>query len=158
MNVLHQNETSLRKIIVFRIFIVSLILIFGAIVYFVGDNRKEAFSLIVILSVFYLFNLLFLLFETLFKYYSDYFKYLIVISDIVLSSFIIYFTDGRSSPFIFLFPLILLFSGILISRWASYISLVLIIFLYLFILILQFKTVNHIAGFSEAVFFCTLHG
>ena len=68
MNVLHQNETSLRKIIVFRIFIVSLILIFGAIVYFVGDNRKEAFSLIVILSVFYLFNLLFLLFETLFKY------------------------------------------------------------------------------------------
>jgi len=149
MNVLHQNETSLRKIIVFRIFIVSLILIFGAIVYFVGDNRKEAFSLIVILSVFYLFNLLFLLFETLFKYYSDYFKYLIVISDIVLSSFIIYFTDGRSSPFIFLFPLILLFSGILISRWASYISLVLIIFLYLFILILQFKTENHIAGFSE---------
>jgi len=149
MNVLHQNETSLRKIIVFRIFIVSLILIFGAIVYFVGDNRKEAFSLIVILSVFYLFNLLFLLFETLFKYYSDYFKYLIVISDIILSSFIIYFTDGRSSPFIFLFPLILLFSGILISRWASYISLVLIIFLYLFILILQFKTVNHIAGFSE---------
>ncbi|MEE9193557.1 MAG: ATP-binding protein [Thermodesulfobacteriota bacterium] len=146
---LHQNETSLRKIIVFRIFIVSLILIFGAIVYFVGDNRKEAFSLIVILSVFYLFNLLFLLFETLFKYYSDYFKYLIVISDIVLSSFIIYFTDGRSSPFIFLFPLILLFSGILISRWASYISLVLIIFLYLFILILQFKTENHIAGFSE---------
>jgi len=149
MNVLHQNETSLRKIIVFRIFIVSLILIFGAIVYFVGDNRKEAFSLIVILSVFYLFNLLFLLFETLFKYYSDYFKYLIVISDIILSSFIIYFTDGRSSPFIFLFPLILLFSGILISRWASYISLVLIIFLYLFILILQFKTVNYIAGFSE---------
>ncbi len=149
MNVLHQNETSLRKIIVFRIFIVSLILIFGAIVYFVGDNRKEAFSLIVILSVFYLFNLLFLLFEPLFKYYSDYFKYLIVISDIVLSSFIIYFTDGRSSPFIFLFPLILLFSGILISRWASYISLVLIIFLYLFILILQFKTENHIAGFSE---------
>lgn len=149
MNVLHQNETSLRKIIVFRIFIVSLILIFGAIVYFVGDNRKEAFSLIVILSVFYLFNLLFLLFETLFKYYSDYFKYLIVISDIVLSSFIIYFTDGRSSPFIFLFPLILLFSGILISRLASYISLVLIIFLYLFIVILQFKTENHIAGFSE---------
>lgn len=149
MNVLHQNETSLRKIIVFRIFIVSLILIFGAIVYFVGDNRKEAFSLIVILSVFYLFNLLFLLFETLFKYYSDYFKYLIVISDIVLSSFIIYFTDGRSSPFIFLFPLILLFSGILISRWASYISLVLCIFLYLFIIILQFKTENHIAGFSE---------
>ena len=149
MNVLHQNETSLRKIIVFRIFIVSLILIFGAIVYFVGDNRKEAFSLIVILSVFYLFNLLFLLFETLFKYYSDYFKYLIVISDIVLSSFIIYFTDGRSSPFIFLFPLILLFSGILISRLASYISLVLCVFLYLFIVILQFKTENHIAGFSE---------
>jgi len=50
MNVLHQNETSLRKIIVFRIFIVSLILIFGAIVYFAGDNRKEAFSLIVILN------------------------------------------------------------------------------------------------------------
>jgi len=149
MNVLHQNETSLRKIIVFRIFIVSLILIFGAIVYFVEDNRKEAFSLIVILSVFYLFNLLFLLFETLFKYYSDYFKYLIVISDIVLSSFIIYFTDGKSSPFIFLFPLILLFSGILISRWASYISLVLCILLYLFIIILQFKTENDIAGFSE---------
>lgn len=149
MNSLHQNETSLRKIIVFRIFIVSLILIFGAIVYFVGDNRKEAFSLIVILSVFYLFNLLFLLFETLFKYYSDYFKYLIVISDIVLSSVIIYFTDGRSSPFIFLFPLILLFSGILISRWASYISLVLCIILYLFILILQFKTENQIAGYSE---------
>jgi len=149
MNSLRQNETSLRKIIVFRIFIVSLILIFGAIVYFVGDNSKEAFSLIVILSVFYLLNLLFLLFETLFKYYSDYFKYLIVISDIVLSSFIIYFTDGRSSPFIFLFPLILLFSGILISRWASYISLFLCIILYLLILIIQFKTENHIAGYSE---------
>ena len=111
---------------------------FGAIIYFTGDNRKEAFSLIVILSVFYLFNLLFLLFETLFKYYSDFFKYLIVVSDIVLSSLIIYFTGGRASPFIFLFPLILLFSGILIARWASYVSLVLCIFLYLFIIIVQF--------------------
>ena len=149
MSSLHQTETSLRKIIVFRILIVSLILVFGAIVYFLGDNRKEAFSLIVILSVFYLFNLLFLLFETLFNYYSDFFKYLIVISDIVLSSLIIYFTDGRSSPFIFLFPLILLFSGILISRWASYISLVLCIILYLFIIIFQFKTENSISGFNE---------
>lgn len=149
MSSLHQTETSLRKIIVFRILIVSLILVFGAIVYFLGDNRKEAFSLIVILSVFYLFNLLFLLFETLFNYYSDFFKYLIVISDIVLSSLIIYFTDGRSSPFIFLFPLILLFSGILISRWASYISLVLCITLYLFIIIFQFKTENSISGFNE---------
>lgn len=149
MSSLHQTETSLRKIIVFRILIVSLILVFGAIVYFLGDNRKEAFSLIVILSVFYLFNLLFLLFETLFNYYSDFFKYLIVISDIVLSSLIIYFTDGRSSPFIFLFPLILLFSGILISRWASYISLVLCIILYLFIIIFQFKTENSISGFNQ---------
>ena len=149
MKSLHQNETSLRKIIVFRIFIVSLILIFGAIVYFLGDNRKEAFSLIVVLSVFYLFNLLFLLYETLFKYYSDYFKYLVVISDIVLSSVIIYLTGGRSSPFMFLFPLILLFSGILISRWASYISLILCIILYMSILIIQFKTENRITGYSE---------
>ena len=103
MNSLHQNETSLRKIIVFRIFVVSLILIFGAIVYFIGDSRKEAFSLIVILSVFYLLNLLFLIFESQLKYYSDFFRYLIVISDIILSTFIIYFTGGRSSPFIFLF-------------------------------------------------------
>ena len=149
MSGLHQTETSLRKIIVFRIMIVSLILIFGAIIYFTGENRKEAFSLIVILSVFYLFNLIFLLFETLFRYYSNFFKYLIVISDIVLSSLIIYFTGGRSSPFIFLFPLILLFSGILISRWASYVSLILCIFLYLFIIIFQFKIENNIAGLNE---------
>ncbi len=149
MNAIQQTETSFRKIIVFRIFIVSLILIFGTIIYFIGDNKKEAFSLIVVLSVFYLFNLLFLLFETLFRYHSGFFKYLIVISDIVLSSFLIYFTGGRASPFIFLFPLILLFSGILISRWASYISLILCVVLYLFIVIFQFKTENNITGFQE---------
>ena len=64
-------------------------------------------------------------------------------------SFLIYFTGGRSSPFIFLFPLILLFSGILISRLASYVSLVLCIFLYLLIIIVQFKTENSITGFNE---------
>lgn len=149
MSSLQQAETSIRKIIVFRIFIVTLILVFGAVVYFLGENRKEAFSLIVILSVFYLFNLLFLLFEALFNYYSNFFKYLIVISDIVLSTLIIYFTGGRSSPFIFLFPLILLFSGILISRWGSYVSLILCILLYLFIIILQFKTENSITGLNE---------
>ncbi len=149
MSGLYQTETNLRKIIVFRILIVSLILIFGAIIYFIGENRKEAFSLIVILSVFYLFNLLFLLFETLFQFYSNFFKYLIVVSDIVLSSLIIYFTGGRASPFIFLFPLILLFSGILISRLASYVSLALCIVLYLLIIIVQFKIENSITGFNE---------
>jgi len=127
MNLSQHSETGLRKIIVLRIFIVSLILIFGALVYYIGDSQKEAFSLIVILSIFYLFNLLYLLFESFFKYYREFFKYMIVFSDIILSSFIIYFTDGRSSPFIFLFPLILLFSGMLISRTASYFSLILCI-------------------------------
>jgi two-component system sensor histidine kinase PilS (NtrC family) len=149
MNPSQHSETGLRKIIVLRIFIVSLILIFGALVYYIGDSQKEAFSLIVILSIFYLFNLLYLLFESFFKYYREFFKYLIVFSDIILSSFIIYFTDGRSSPFIFLFPLILLFSGMLISRTASYFSLILCIFLYLFIIILHFKTENNIITVNE---------
>lgn len=144
-----QPDTGLRKIIVFRIFIVSLILIFGAFVYYIGDSQKEAFSLIVILSIFYLFNLLYLILESPFKFYREFFKYLIVFLDIILSSFIIYFTDGRSSPFIFLFPLILLFSGMLISRTASYFSLILCIFLYLFIIILHFKTENNIININE---------
>lgn len=149
MSVSLQSDTGLRRIIVFRIFIVSIILIFGALIYYFGDSQKEAFSLIVILSIFYLFNLLYLLFESLFKFYREFFKYLIVFSDIILSSLIIYFTDGRSSPFIFLFPLILLFSGMLISRTASYFSLILCIFLYLFIIILHFKTEYNIININE---------
>ena len=130
-------ELGLRKIIVIRMVVVSIILISGALIYYLSGSRDSSFNLIAVLSAFYFLNLLFLLFEALFTYHRLFFKYLIVFTDIVLSSLVINFTGGTSSPFIFLYPLILLFSGMLISRVASYLSLCICVLSYFIIIIIQ---------------------
>ena len=142
-------ELGLRKIIVIRIIVVSIILISGALIYYLSGYRDSSFKLIAVLSVFYFLNLLFLLFESLFTHHKVYFKYLVVFSDIVLSSLVIFFTNGISSPFIFLYPLILIFSGMLISRVASYLSLGLCVISYLVIAIFQLKADSEFVSLSQ---------
>jgi len=156
MNGSSSLELGLRKIIVIRIVVVSIILISGALIYYLSGYRDSSFKLIAVLAVFYFLNLLFLLFESSFNYHKLFFKYLIVFTDIVLSSLVIYFTNGVSSPFIFLYPLILIFSGMLISRVASYLSLGICVLIYLIIVIIQIKAEGDFGSisqlFSEGVF------
>ncbi|MGI9553807.1 MAG: two-component system sensor histidine kinase NtrB [Thermodesulfobacteriota bacterium] len=142
-------ELGLRKIIVIRIVVVSIILISGALIYYLSGYRDSSFKLIAVLSVFYFLNLLFLLFETSFRSHKVYFKYSIVLTDIILSSLVIYFTGGISSPFIFLYPLILIFSGMLISRAASYLSLGICVISYIAIAIIQLKTESDLSSFNQ---------
>ena len=139
MSGLSSLDLGIRKVIVIRIIVVSVILIAGALVYYLSGYRSEAFKLITVLAVFYFLNLIYLLFESFFSKHKNYFKYIMVFSDILLASIVIYFTNGKSSPFIFLYPLILIFSGMLISPRASYISLVICVLSYIAIFLYQSK-------------------
>lgn len=146
MSRLSGHDLGLRKLIVLRILVVTIILASGAIIYFLSGYRTEAFYLSLVLALFYFLNLIYILVEPLFITKQLYFRYLIVFFDFLLSSIVLFVTGGKSSPFIFLFPLIIIFASILISRIASYITAALCVLSYVFIIFYQILSTH---GFQD---------
>jgi len=122
MKLLGKLSSGLKNTIVLRVIITTILLGSGAIVYYIRGARTEAFYLVVILALVYLLSLIYLLLQSVLKSYPKYFQVTQLSFDIVLASTAIYVTGGRSSPFIFLYVLIIIYASIVLSRLASYLT------------------------------------
>jgi two-component system sensor histidine kinase PilS (NtrC family) len=122
MKIAYGAENGLKNYIVLRIIITTLVLGSGAIIYFGKGARQEAFSLVAIVSIIYFISLVYLLLLSFSRKYPNFFKITQIVLDVILASAVIYATGGRTSPFIFLYVLIIIYSSIMLSKTASYIT------------------------------------
>jgi two-component system sensor histidine kinase PilS (NtrC family) len=112
----------LRSLVVIRVVVTTVLLGSGAIIYFENGLRNEAFFLVLIVASVYLLSLLYLLLTPFFYRHTDLFKGMQIGLDLILASAAIYITGGKSSPFIFLYGLVIIYSGMVLTRTASYIA------------------------------------
>jgi len=138
MKFLNDNpESGLNNTLLVRLIITTLLLGSGALIYFGRGARKEAFYLAVILSSIYFLSLLYLFLQQILTRYPNYFKLSQLFFDLVFASAVITVTGGRASPFIFLYVLIIIYSSIVFSKSASYITAIVSGVLYVLIVYFQ---------------------
>lgn len=131
---------GLKSFVVLRIIVATVLLGSGAIIYFGNGSRNEAFFLVLVVALVYFLSLLYLLLYPSFHRYPGLFKGTQVAFDLVLASAVVYITGGKSSPFIFLYALIIIFTGMIFNSTASYIAAGLSGVLYLLIGLYHFPT------------------
>jgi len=136
---------GIKRSVLVRILISTVVLGSGAFIYFVKDSRNIAFYLSVILASVYFLSLLYLLLESFFVNRNTLFKYFQVITDVFLISVVVLVTGTVTSPFIFLYPLVIIFSCIFLSKFASYMVTGLICILYIIVVILGLLILNHLS-------------
>lgn len=112
---------DLKKSVSLRVVVSTLILGSGAFLYYISNSTEEAFYLSVILAAVYFLSITYLLLEPHLSSVQNLFKYAQVTADTIIVSAVVLITGLAESPFIFLYPLIIIFAGIFISKAASYI-------------------------------------
>lgn len=122
MKILQGADSGLKSYIVLRIIITTIVLGSGAVIYYGRGDRKEAFYLAVIVALIYFLSFLYLLLQPYFQRKPVKFKITQIFFDLVLASSVIFVTGGRTSPFIFLFVLIIIYSSIMLNKAASYLT------------------------------------
>jgi two-component system sensor histidine kinase PilS (NtrC family) len=144
-----QNFVSLR------ITLVIVLLGSGVALYFNGALTEEAFLPILTAALIYLFILFQSLFYPLSYSYVKWFKAIQIGVDIAIASSLIYVTGGKSSPFIFLYALVIIFADIILSRTAGYIAVAVSGVLYVLIVLyqyhLEFPLISSKVLFSQLV-------
>ncbi|MEQ9617914.1 MAG: ATP-binding protein [Deltaproteobacteria bacterium] len=122
MKILQGADSGFKSYIVLRIVITTLVLGSGAVIYYGKGERKEAFYLAVIVALIYFLSLLYLLLQPYFQRQPVKFKITQIFFDMVLASAVIFVTGGRTSPFLFLYVLIIIYSSIMLTKAASYLT------------------------------------
>lgn len=130
---------GLKSFVALRIIVATVLLCPAAIIYFGNGAKNEAFFLVLIVAVFYFLSLLYLLLNPLFPRYVGLFKIGQVAFDLILASAVVYITGGKSSPFIFLYALVIIFAGMIFNSTASYIAAGVSGFFYLIIGLYHFS-------------------
>ena len=139
MKVLQNPDGGLRSSVVLRVIITTVLLGSGAVIYYGRGARKEAFYLAVIVAVIYFLSLVSLLLQSLFQRYPKIFKITQLFFDLVLASTVIFVTGGKSSPFIFLYVLIIIYSSIALTKLASYVTALVSGLVYVLIVFYQIR-------------------
>lgn len=139
MKVLQNPDGGLRSSVVLRVIITTVLLGSGAVIYYGRGARKEAFYLAVIVAVIYFLSLASLLLQSLFQRYPKIFKITQLFFDLVLASTVIFVTGGKSSPFIFLYVLIIIYSSIALTKLASYVTALVSGLVYVLIVFYQIR-------------------
>lgn len=139
MKVLQNPDGGLRNSVILRVVITTVLLGSGAMIYYGRGARKEAFYLAVIVAVIYFLSLIALLLQSLFQRYPRFFKITQLVFDLALASTVIYVTGGRSSPFIFLYVLIIINSSIVLNKAASYATALVSGLVYVLIVLYQIR-------------------
>lgn len=142
---------DIRKSVVLRIAVSTFILGSGAFIYFAKNARDEAFYISVILASVYFLSLVYLLLESFLAEINTGFKYFQIIADVILSSILIYITGTTTSPFIFLYPLLIIFSSIFVSKSASYFITGVICISYLMAVVIGHAEITGIDGLKGFV-------
>jgi len=139
MKVLQNPDGGLRSSVVLRVIITTVLLGSGAVIYYGRGARKEAFYLAVIVAVIYFLSLVSLLLQSLFQRHHKIFKIAQLFFDLVLASTVIFVTGGKSSPFIFLYVLIIIYSSIALTKLASYVTALVSGLVYVLIVFYQIR-------------------
>jgi two-component system sensor histidine kinase PilS (NtrC family) len=139
MKVLQSPDGGLKSSVVLRVIITTVLLGSGAVIYYGRGARKEAFYLAVIVAVIYFLSLVALLLQPLFQRYPRLFKISQLVFDLALASTVIFVTGGKSSPFIFLYVLIIIYSSIVLTKVASYVTALVSGLVYVLIVFYQIR-------------------
>ncbi|MGH7889212.1 MAG: histidine kinase dimerization/phospho-acceptor domain-containing protein, partial [Thermodesulfobacteriota bacterium] len=145
-------DIGLKSFVVLRIIVTTVLLGSGAIIYYASGSRNEAFFLVLIVALVYFLSLVYLLLYPVLHRNPSLFKWIQVSFDLVLASAVVYITGGKSSPFIFLYALIIIFTGVIFNSTASYIAAGVSGFLYLLVGLYHFPSgSNQIVLSSPAI-------
>jgi two-component system sensor histidine kinase PilS (NtrC family) len=128
-----------KSFVVLRTVLATVLLGSGILIYFANGYEKEAFFIVLVLALIYFLSLLYLLLNPLFLNHVSLFKGMQLGCDLVLASAVIYITGGKSSPFIFLYALLIIFAGMILNRTASYITAAASGLIYLIMELYQFN-------------------
>jgi two-component system sensor histidine kinase PilS (NtrC family) len=128
-----------RSFVVLRTVLATVLLGSGVLIYFANGYEKEAFFIVLVLALTYFLSLLYLLLNPLFLNHLNLFKGMQLGFDLVLASAVIYITGGKSSPFIFLYALLIIFAGMILNRTASYVTAAASGLMYLIMELYQFN-------------------
>jgi two-component system sensor histidine kinase PilS (NtrC family) len=139
MKVLQNPDGGLRSSVVLRVIITTVLLGSGAVIYYGRGARKEAFYLAVIVAVIYFLSLVSLLLQSLFQRHPKMFKIAQLFFDLALASTVIFVTGGKSSPFIFLYVLIIIYASIALTKLASYVTALVSGLVYVLIVFYQIR-------------------
>lgn len=115
-------DTNIKNTILYRVLFITLILGAAASIYHGRNLDKEAISILVAISLTFFFSLFFIATDFLFRKRQNLFNFSLIFVDVIIVTFLVYSTGGRASPLVFLYPLIIIFSSILVSKTASYLS------------------------------------
>jgi two-component system, NtrC family, sensor histidine kinase PilS len=129
---------ELKNSVALRVIVTTTLLGAGVIIYLKNGSRNEAFFLALIMAFVYLLSLLYFLLYPIFEGHTKLFSTVQIALDIMLASSVISVTGGKSSPFIFLYALIIIFANITFTRIAGYIAAAASGFLYILIVLYQF--------------------
>lgn len=140
MKEIAQIDTSFRGFVSLRIVLVTILLGVGAALYFQTGLRDEAYFLILIIALVYLLILLNLVLYPVFQKYASWLNALQIGFDIALASSVVYITGVKSSPFIFLYALIIVFANIVFTTVVGYITAAAAGALYLLMAFYQFHS------------------
>lgn len=139
MKVLQNPDGGLKSTVILRVVFTTVLLGSGAVIYYGRGARKEAFYLAVIVAVIYFLSLIALLLQSLYERYPKVFKITQLVFDLALASIVIFVTGGKSSPFIFLYVLIIIYSSIVLNKAASYVTALVSGIVYVLIVFYQIR-------------------
>ncbi len=142
-------ESNIKKTVLYRVLFVTLILGSTAAIYYGRNLNEEAISILVAVSLIFLFSLLFIATESFFQKRQNYFNFLLIFTDVILVTYLVYSTGGRASPLVFLYPLIIIFSSILVSKTSSYISASICAISYILVIFYQINSEFPNLNFTE---------
>jgi len=136
-------DTILKSSVTLRVIVATVLFSVGAIISYENGARNEAFFLAFIMVLVYLLSLIYSLIYHFFEDYPTWFGAVQVAFDLVLASAVVSITGGKSSPFIFLYPLIIIFADTMFARIAGYVTALVAGILYVLILLYQFHLEFH---------------
>jgi len=139
MKVLKNPDGGLKSSVILRVIFTTVLLGSGAVIYYSRGARKEAFYLAVIVAVIYFLSLIALLLQSLYQRHPKIFKITQLVFDLALASIVIFVTGGKSSPFIFLYVLIIIYSSIVLNKAASYVTALVSGLVYVLIVFYQIR-------------------
>jgi two-component system sensor histidine kinase PilS (NtrC family) len=116
------SEIELKTCVVLRVVVATVLLGFGVLVYLDNGLKKEGFFLALVVSLVYFFNLSYMLLQSLFERYPVASRIVQLAVDLILISCVVVVTGGKSSPFVFLYALLIIFAGMTLTRTASFLT------------------------------------
>ena len=131
-------ESTFNRIVLIRVIIITVLFGSSSIIYLLNDRVKVVLYLIIVILLVYISSLANVLVNSYSEKYRNYINIFQILLDIFLSTIVITVTGGVSSPFIFLFALIIIYTNIIYSKRIISYSMSFILSL-LFLLIIVTK-------------------